>query len=252
MLQEEETGATEEGSQRRIKRGGRHSVRRLNTLANAINAKTYLEVGVSRGDTFFSIDIADKTAVDPAFKFDWKAAQTDTVVFNEVPSDEYFVGCDTSKKFDLIFLDGLHTFEQTFRDFCNSLAVAHDRTVWLIDDVVPTDPYAAWPDQLEGIRLRKKTFGLDVRGWQGDVFKVVFMIHDFFPMMSFRTINSRGNPQTLVWKAPRTNFKPVFNNAEAISRLNFFDFQRHFDVMLPGMEPEILSAFTDWFTKSGS
>jgi len=250
MLQEEEAGATEEANERRIKRAGKHSVRRLNTLANLINAKTYLEVGVSRGDTFFSIDIADKTAVDPAFKFDWKAEQTESVVFNEMTSDEWFVGCDTSKKFDLIFLDGLHTFEQTLRDFCNSLAVAHDRTVWLIDDVVPTDPYSAWPDQLEGIRLRKKTFGLDVRGWQGDVFKVVFMIHDFFPMMSFRTINNKGNPQTLVWKAPRANFKPVFNNAETISRLNFFEFRRNFEVMLPGTEQEILASFAESYAKA--
>ena len=246
-----EEGAREGDGERRVKRTGRHSVRRINALAAAIGAKTYLEIGVSRGDTFFSIDVPRKIAVDPDFQFDWQAEQKENVVFNQVTSDEWFLKCDVSRKFDLIFLDGLHTFEQTFRDFCNSLAVAHDRTVWLIDDVVPTDPYSAWPERLEAVRLRKKTFGLDVRGWQGDVFKVVFMIHDFFPMMSFRTINSNGNPQTLVWKAPRSNFKPLFNSAEAVSRLTFFDFQRHFDVMHPGTEQEIMAAFTSSYDAGG-
>ena len=39
---------------------------------------------------------------------------------------------------DLVYLDGLHTFEQTYRDLCNTLMHAHPATVILVDDTVPT------------------------------------------------------------------------------------------------------------------
>ncbi|NEP71306.1 MAG: class I SAM-dependent methyltransferase [Okeania sp. SIO2G4] len=52
------------------------------------------------------------------------------MVFLEVSSDEFFRSyAKEFESFDLIYLDGLHTFEQTFRDFCAFLAVAHSKTI---------------------------------------------------------------------------------------------------------------------------
>src|SRR5215469_1611634 len=42
-----------------------HSVRRINRIAAHTGAKTYLEIGVSRGLTFRNVQITRKVGVDP-------------------------------------------------------------------------------------------------------------------------------------------------------------------------------------------
>lgn len=219
----------------------RHSARRINFLKDRMGATRYLEIGVSRGRTFLNVQITEKTAVDPQFKFEWQPLQTDQVRFFEQPSDEWFLQHSEGRIFDIIFLDGLHTFEQTFRDFCNSLSVTHPKTIWIIDDTVPSDIYSAWPDQKEAVRFRRQAAGaLESQAWHGDVYKIVFAIHDFFPMMSFCTITTGGNPQTLVWRKPRQDFSPALNNLESISRLGYFDFKKRFELMNAKPEEEAL------------
>jgi hypothetical protein len=222
-----------------------HSARRINELATKISAKRYLEIGVAGGRTFFAVDIETKIAVDPKFRFDWKSQERPNVRFHEMVSDEWFVRNSGEKAFDLIFLDGLHTFEQTFRDFCNSLSVAHNRTIWILDDTVPSDMYSAWPNQKESIAFRREAMkgrlkeGQRLSGrWHGDVFKVVFAIHDFFPTMSYCTIITGGNPQTIVWRHPTANFAPLFNNLETISRLSYLDLKKNFEILHPRTETE--------------
>jgi hypothetical protein len=218
---------------------GTHSSRRVNKLARALTAKTYLEVGVAHGDTFFAVEIASKTAVDPKFRFDPADFAGEGMQFRETASDEFFLAAGQIGKFDIVFLDGLHSFEQTFRDFCNALALAHDRTAILIDDTLPLDIYSSLPDQRSAIRFRRGA-GLKGTPWHGDVYKVVFAIHDFFPMYNFRTITGSGNPQTLVWREPRREFKPVYNNLEAISRMGYFDMKDRIWALQPEGEVEAL------------
>jgi hypothetical protein len=91
----------------------------------------------------------------------------------------------------------LHTAEQTYRDFVNSLHFAHSRTVWLIDDVMPNDAYSAIPDQAEAIRQRQAAGSSDT-AWHGDVYKVVWMIKAFHHNMALRTI-WRSQPQAVVY-----------------------------------------------------
>ncbi len=43
--------------------------KRLNRLAAALGAKSYLEIGVHTGGTFARVQVAERTAVDPAFPF---------------------------------------------------------------------------------------------------------------------------------------------------------------------------------------
>lgn len=234
-------------SEDRHPQSGSHSARRINTLARGLGGTRYLEIGVNRGKTFLAVDMPSKTAVDPRFQFDRFSEQTDSVQFHELTSDEWFLNCSRGNRFDIIFLDGLHTFEQTFRDFCNSLLLSHDNTVWVIDDTVPRDIYSSCPNQKLAGRVRRKDIGAAVSnkkpgGWNGDVFKLVFAIHDFFPILSYRTILAPGKPQTIVWRRPQSRFVPLFNNLEAISRLNYFDFQDNLHVLNGGTEEEVLQA----------
>ena len=46
-------------------------------------------------------------------------------------SDKFF---KDNEKFDIIFIDGLHTFEQTIKDIDNSIKFLRDKGVILIHD----------------------------------------------------------------------------------------------------------------------
>ena len=129
---------------------------RLNALAEAISASKYLEIGINQGFTFTRINVPYKVAVDPQLRFDFHTYANKHTVFHEVTSDIFFSKfASIHGQFDLIFLDGLHTFDQTFRDFCASLKFSHSNTVWLIDDTFPSSLLAANPDSRITWWLRK-------------------------------------------------------------------------------------------------
>ncbi len=195
---------------------------RLNKLASLNQSSRYLEIGVSKGITFNAVKIENKVAVDPQFKLNQKKYATAQVVFLEVSSDDFFRSyAHKFELFDLIYLDGLHTFEQSFRDFCATIAYGHSKTIWLIDDTCPGS-YAQAQSSLKRCREIQNFSGEKSGAWMGDVFKVVAAIHDFFPQYSFATFPEHG--QTVVWKKRRTDFEPKWNSLEIISRLQYADF----------------------------
>ena len=211
------------------------SFERLNALAKINSASKYLEVGVAKGNTFNKVNVPHKVAVDPRFRFNVQDHADQKTIFYEVTSDLFFSKLASQHdEFDLIYLDGLHTFEQTFRDFCASLRNSHKRTIWLIDDTHPSSWIAAIPNQRSVFRLRKYLRSRDTR-WMGDVFKVVFAIHDFFPQFSYATFLGHG--QTVIWLENRDNFTPTWNSIEKISRLGYWDFLKFRDSHLLILEP---------------
>jgi hypothetical protein len=214
---------------------------RLNALASITSASTYLEIGVNKGVTFTQVAVPYKVGVDPHFRFNVHAHADPNAIFHEVPSDVFFSTLASAHPpFDLIYLDGLHTLAQTFRDFCASLRHSHAKTLWLIDDTYPSGWLAANPRRKVTQRLRK-LFGIRDRRWMGDVFKVVFVIHDFFPQYNYATFPGHG--QTVIWLETRKNFTPTWNSLEKISRLGYRHFLRFRDSHMSIMEvPQILEA----------
>ena len=202
------------------------SARRINQLKNVLGLESYLEIGVENGFTFLDVTIPSKTAVDPRFQFDVSETQGEHCRYYEMPSDRFFQTLDLHESYDLIFIDGLHTFEQSFRDFCNSLGHAHPGTVIILDDVYPVDAYSAWPNAEEAIEFRRKS-GPSERplAWHGDVYKTLLAIHDFFPNYSYVTTENMGNPQSFIWMEQRRDFTPRFQSMEAIARLSWFELQ---------------------------
>lgn len=199
------------------------SARRINAIAKLNSAQHYLEIGVNEGQTFVDVEIEHKDAVDPDFKFDISKHASDKVRFFETTSDAFFTS-DKPKQYDVIMIDGLHTFEQTFRDLLCSLRFAHAKTVWLIDDTVPSDVFSAIPKQGVCYKERQQA-GLGGWQWHGDVFKMVPAIHDFLPTLDYATLIGSGNPQTMAWYNPRPDFQPKHNNLETVSRLTYFDIE---------------------------
>ena len=195
---------------------------RLNRLAEINMAKRYLEVGVFGGKTFRQINIQYKVGVDPEYQFDTSPFQSDTIQLLEMTSDDFFSRhANNYEPFDLIYLDGLHEFEQTFRDFCASVSCAHEKTIWVIDDTCPRS-YAQSHRSQEVCQQIKQQTKEDDELWMGDVYKTVAAIHDFFPQYSFGTFRDHG--QTVVWRKWREDFMPRWNSLEAISRLDYADF----------------------------
>lgn len=198
---------------------------RLNALAKLNGAQRYLEIGVRNGATFTRVGVPYRVAVDPDFRLRPEKFANEQTIFHAVTSDEFFSRLAAPHGlFDLIYLDGLHTFEQTFRDFCASLAFSHPRTIWLIDDTVPVDRIAALRSQFASIVLRKLTLGKRCQ-WMGDVYRVVLAIHDFFPQFSLATFQGHG--QTVVWREARRDFRPTWNSLTAISRASLGSMRRH-------------------------
>lgn len=214
---------------------------RINAIGSLVGAKRYLEVGVWRGETFRRVNIHYKCGVDPRPLFDLGDLSLPHR-FYTMPSDSFFIN-ENEETFDVIFLDGLHTFEQTFRDFVNSLTFSHDKTVWIIDDTVPSDFCSAMADASRASRIRSLTNDKSL-AWHGDVFKLLFTIHDFFPKFDYRTVIGRGNPQTILVKSNRKMFSPRWNSFETVSRFSFAEFIENREVIKPVSDKEAIMWLT--------
>jgi len=215
------------------------SARRINALASRLGAGRYLEIGVRSGTTFLDVDMPERVGVDPGFVFDTAAHANDATRFHAMTSDRYFSEFSQDGDFGIVFIDGLHVFAQVVRDLTNTLAHTTRQSAILIDDTLPYDVYSAHPEQGEAHRLRHQA-GDESNAWHGDVFKIVFLIHDFFPFLDYRTINENGNPQTLVWYGQGSARKPIYDDLEAISRMTWFDLQRHLQVLRLAKEAEAI------------
>ncbi len=201
------------------------SSRLLNRIARHFGSDSYLEVGVQRGITFNAVEISRRDAVDPNFLFDTRAVESDTVRFFPMKSDVFFARhCD--KTYDLIFIDGLHTFTQCLRDFCSALQVLNVGGIIVIDDTVPGDVFSSLATQELAISAREE-LGLKGRAWTGDVFKVVPFIHNYFPNLQYVTLRDPTDPafkpNTIAWRAQRASFQPADLSFTDIEAISYFD-----------------------------
>jgi hypothetical protein len=178
---------------------GNRSARRVNRLAELLgDATTYLEVGVARGFTLEAVKIRNRTGVDPRPLFSVRDLPTGITVFVGT-SDDFFASLSADAAFDVVFLDGLHTYEQTYRDVIHALRHTDPSGVLLIDDVVPRDEVSAMRDQAESYDERRRR-GLSSWPWHGDVFRTIPVLRDHHPELEFSTIVGSGNEQAVVWK----------------------------------------------------
>ena len=133
----------------------------INTLAQKNNAKDYLEVGISRGRNFVRVNIEDKIGVDPMPRHAMGRQNTTHVM----TSDKFFE--ENYKKFDVIFIDGLHVNEQVYKDINNALNFLNDGGFIVCHDMNPDVEAIQLPDEAEAKRLRPR----GCRRWAGDCWK---------------------------------------------------------------------------------
>jgi hypothetical protein len=201
--------------------GGTWSSRRLNELGRIIGSPiSYLEIGTEHGYTFEAVEATTRIGVDPCPKFNCENLPPGVSVHVQT-SDEYFAQLRPGENFNLAFLDGLHTYEQTYRDLINTLENMPRRSAVLIDDVVPCDAASALRSQKD-CYLERRRNGSDDNRWHGDTFRLMLILRDHYPQLSFRTITSPSgdNEQALVWKNGVDATLPVLDGVKLYEYLD--------------------------------
>ncbi|MCJ9427914.1 class I SAM-dependent methyltransferase [Kordiimonas marina] len=181
----------------------RHEV--VQAFLDFFEAPNYLEIGVFKGLTFREISAARKVAVDPVFEFDYEAAAAEHAneIYHQVPSDEYFGSIrKPGDIFDVVYIDGLHTAEQTTRDLVNALLCTHERSIIIVDDVRPSSYAASLKSIPRWKKVRKASEPHSSGGWMGDVYRVVQFVETFVQGLSYSIVeNNHG--QLVAWRKPR-------------------------------------------------
>jgi hypothetical protein len=126
----------------------------LNQIIAEKEYKSYLEIGVDHPDNNFNrIKCERKVGVDP-YNDDtgchaWDKANKEALIakidpkatFYRLTSDEFFNLIPENKKFDLIYIDGLHLEEQVDKDIKNALRFVSPNGMIILDDVPPANEY---------------------------------------------------------------------------------------------------------------
>jgi len=140
----------------------------------------FLEIGVRRGDCFCEIRAWRKVAVDPKFRLKrrdyWRWRNLFSSTYFECTSDDFFAKCIDGcpvRQFDVVFIDGLHTHEQSLRDVQHSLHCLKPNGWIILHDCNPLSKAAAVPAR--SYQDAAERFGLKDSGgaWNGDVWKTV-------------------------------------------------------------------------------
>jgi hypothetical protein len=177
---------------------GTHSSRRINALLQGNRDVNYLEIGIEKGLTIEAVSATWKWGVDPNPRFLLNEQQPG-VRLAVMESDVFFSSLSQGVAFDMVFVDGLHTFQQAYRDLMNALLQGSPDVIVLLDDTVPSDEWSAIPDMEASLAARSRR-GFKGKPWHGDVYKVLLVLRDHHPELKYTTICGSGNEQTLVWR----------------------------------------------------
>jgi len=121
----------------------------VNLLIGKFFKPRYLEIGCAENTLFNSVYAVEKTGVDPVSGGNIRKK-----------SDDFFNS--TKAKYDVIFIDGLHTYSQVRKDVINSIKHLSEGGYIVLHDMLPRN----WKEHHIPILTR----GL----WTGDVWKVGF------------------------------------------------------------------------------
>lgn len=143
-------------------------VKIINTLIQKNGYKTYLEIGVNTplqpGYSHNKVVVETKHGVDP---------NVDTTF--KITSDDFFA--QNKNMYDIVFVDGLHIFEQAHRDIINSLKFLNEGGTIVVHDCLP---------RREITQRRERASSV----WHGDVWKAILKLRMEEPNVSIYTIDA--------------------------------------------------------------
>ena len=187
---------------------------------------SYLEIGVAHGETFHAVRAARKVAVDPAFVFDLDAARADPsnskCTYHQVTSDIYFSDHQPlGEKFDVIFIDGLHTFDQTLKDLMNAILSVNEGGVIVVDDVIPASYQSSISDVGEFMRFLNAIGSMDGT-WMGDVYRLVFFVEQYLSLFNYATV-AENHGQMVMWRGRRSSTGAYVTKLKSICESQYMD-----------------------------
>lgn len=175
---------------------------RLTILQECIDRKqssNYLEIGVSTGWLFFKIKSKFKVGVDPKFNFPWynqvRRYFTGVKCF-EMTSDVFFAQkasfLNKVGGIDIAFVDGLHTYEQAYRDVLNCLPYLNDGGIIFLHDCNPPNEACGRPAK-NIAEYRHMAASGQIPGylnsWNGDVWKSIVRLRSQHPDLIVGTLD---------------------------------------------------------------
>ena len=119
----------------------------INYLIEKNGYKDYLEIGCDQNQLFSKVEIDNKIGVDPFSGGNIRKT-----------SDAFF--SSNTDKFDIIFIDGLHTYDQVKMDIINSIKCLNENGIVLVHDCMPDS-------------LAKQAVPRFKMKWNGDVWKAI-------------------------------------------------------------------------------
>lgn len=162
----------------------------------------YLEIGVNTpaqpGFNFTSIEAPVKHGVDPAVDTTFK-----------MTSDEFFQN-HISMQYDLVFVDGLHIFDQAHRDIVNSLEHLTGNGTIVVHDCNPVDEITQRAERASSV-------------WHGDVWKAILKLRMERPDIQIYTVDT-DEGCAIITKGSQELFKPA--EGADIYSYEFFDANR--------------------------
>ncbi len=161
----------------------RNSVSRRDVIQRcieALGARTYLEIGVSDGRCFAAVQAPTRIGVDPIAPAPLVVAELGKpgVVYVSRTSDSFF---ETEAPrllpdgVEVVFIDGLHTWAQAYRDCVNSLEYLNPDGVILLHDCLPRNEGQAMvaSSPQEAATLAEAQGVPFDWAWTGDVWKAI-------------------------------------------------------------------------------
>jgi len=185
-------------------------------LSTRTGKTTYLEIGVEKGHCFLSVKADRRVAVDPKFKIPVKRRLLASLKdkFNgkeshyfEQTSDDFFAqnAAILEGGIDAAFVDGLHTYQQSYQDVKNCLKHLKPGGAIMMHDCSPPNRAAAFAaDSIERARdLQGEGWKRD---WCGDVWKMIVHLRSTEPDLRVMVFDcdfgvgvvTRGKPEKIL------------------------------------------------------
>ena len=179
----------------------------LNKIIKKKNFNNYLEIGCFQDENFNKIKIANKVGVDPVSG----GTIRDT-------SDNFFA--NNKNFFDIIFIDGLHVYEQVRKDIQNSLKFLSPNGVILLHDCIP-------------LRIRDQMIPRSHEHWNGDVWKAIIEVRTFPDLDTYTILADQG--LGIIFKRKNKNLIKIEKNFKSLS---FKDYYLNFKNFMNPVEEE--------------
>jgi hypothetical protein len=174
-------------------------VKIINTLIKKNGYTKYLEIGVNTplqpGFSHDKILVETKHGVDP---------NVDTTF--KMTSDDFFA--NNRETYDIIFVDGLHIFEQAYRDIVHSLSCLNENGTIVVHDCNP---------RREITQRRERASSV----WHGDVWKAILKLRMENPNITIYTIDA-DEGCAIIQKGAQDLYQPPKENTLDVYSYEFF------------------------------